>query len=152
MSQSLTIECSVHFQRQQKGRKELQRGPKSQPPRVPSGRVPRVARLLALAHRLEGLLRTGVLRDYGEIARLGHVTVARVSQVLSLVCLAPDIQEQILFLPRTIQGRDKVRLHELLPIARELDWRRQRKLWQARRLCPEADGLALATVLDGAEQ
>jgi hypothetical protein len=47
-------------------------------------RVPRVSRLLVLAHRLERLLRTGVVKDCTEVARLGHVTRARISQVMSL--------------------------------------------------------------------
>jgi hypothetical protein len=43
--------------------------------------------------------------------------------------LAPDIQERVLFLPRTERGRDPVILHDLLPIAATADWRRQRRLW-----------------------
>ncbi len=100
------------------------------PPAVPSGRVPRVARLLALAHRLDGLLRAAVVRDYAELARLGHVTRARVGQVMALLQLAPDLQEQILFPPRVERGRDPVILHDLLPIAATADWRRQRRLWE----------------------
>ncbi len=75
-------------------------------------------------------MRTGVVRDYAELARLGHVTRARISQVMALLLLAPDIQEQILFLPRTQGGRDPVILHDLLPIAATADWRRQRRLWE----------------------
>jgi hypothetical protein len=89
-----------------------------------------VARLLALAHRLDQLLRAGVVRDYAELARLGRVTRARVSQVMALLLLAPDLQEQVLFLPRTERGRDPVILHDLLPIAATADWRRQRRLWE----------------------
>jgi hypothetical protein len=95
-----------------------------------------VSRLLALAIRLDGLVRGGTIANYSEVARLGHVTAARVSQVMSLLNLAPDVQEEVLFLPPTLRGRDAVRLHELLPVARELDWRRQRKLWQAVRPRP----------------
>ena len=61
--------------------------------------IPRIARLMALAVRLEGLLREGVIRDYAELARLGGVTRARVTQIMKLLDLAPEIQEQILFLP-----------------------------------------------------
>jgi hypothetical protein len=50
------------------------------------GRVPRVSRLLALAHRLDRLLRTGVVKDYTEAARLGHVTRARISQIIDSAC------------------------------------------------------------------
>ena len=92
--------------------------------------MPRVSRLLALAHRLERLLRTGVVKDYTEAARLGHVTRARISQVMSLLYLAPDIQETILFLPRIQRGRDLVILHAVLPIAATADWTKQRRLWR----------------------
>ena len=101
-----------------------------QPSALPPGRVPRLARLLALALRLEAQLRQGVLKDNAEVASAGHVTRARVSQILSLVHLAPDIQEAILFLPRTQRGRDRVILSDVMPIAMELDWKRQRRAWR----------------------
>ncbi len=124
----LSIECEVHFNTRCRGRKELEAG--AAPPPAAPGRVPRAARLLALAHRLERLLRTGVVRDYAEMARLGHVTRARVSQVRALLLLAPDIQEQLLFLPRIERGRDPIILQDVLPIAATADWRRQRRLWE----------------------
>ena len=61
--------------------------------------IPRIARLMALAIRFEGLLRDGTIRDYAELARLGRVTRARMTQIMKLFDLAPDIQEQLLFLP-----------------------------------------------------
>ena len=54
----------------------------------PVGRVPRISRLMALAIRMEGLVRTGRVKDYAELARLGGVSRARVSQVLNLRNLA----------------------------------------------------------------
>jgi hypothetical protein len=124
----LTIECEVHFQAHSRGRKELEVG--ASPSSSAPGRVPRVSRLLALAHRLDRLLRSGVVKDYAAAARLGHVTRARISQIMSLLYLAPDIQEAILFLPRVERGRDPVILHDLLPIAATADWLRQRRLWR----------------------
>ena len=76
----LSIECDVHFTKHGRGRKELEAG--TEPPAPTPGRVPRVSRLLALAHRLERLVRTGVVKDYAEAARLGHVTRARISQII----------------------------------------------------------------------
>jgi hypothetical protein len=125
---SLTVECEVHFQARSRGRKELEVGAPPSP--AAPGRVPRVSRMLALAHRLERLLRTGVVKDYTEAARLGHVTRARISQITSLLYLAPDIQETILFLPRIQRGRDLVILHDVLPIASAADWSKQRRLWR----------------------
>jgi hypothetical protein len=91
--------------------------------------VPRVSRLLALALRLDQLVRTGTLADYATLARLGHVSRARVSQILSLVQLAPDIQETLLFLPPAECGRDAIRL-QLQALAALPDWQDQRRRWQ----------------------
>jgi hypothetical protein len=129
MTTTLTIEREVHFQAQARGRQALRAGPAPQGLVPDPGRVPRVARLMALAIRFDGLLRDGVVKDYAELARLGHVTRARVSQVMNLLSLAPDLQEAVLFLPRTARGRDPVPLWRVQPVASTLDWRKQRRLW-----------------------
>ena len=125
----LTIECPVHFARRGRGaRKDLVVGPAPLPPAP--GRVPRVARLMALAVRCDRLLRDGAVTSQAEIARLGHVTRAQVSHILSLLHLAPDLQEDVLFLPPVTAGRDPVTLADLLPIARTPDWHQQRMRWR----------------------
>jgi hypothetical protein len=129
MNESRTVRCAVHFEREARGRKRIEAS-RAQPSALAPGRVPRLARLLALALRLDQQLRQGVLQDCAEVARVGHVTRARVSQILTLVNLAPDIQEAILLLPRTQVGRDPVILREVIPIAMELDWKRQRRAWR----------------------
>ena len=83
-----------------------------------------------LALRFEGLVRSGAIANYAEIATLGHVTRARVSQVMNLLNLAPDILDAILHLPRTQHGRDPIHLRQLQPIACTFDWRKQRRQWQ----------------------
>ena len=130
MNEPRTVHCAVHFEREARGRKRIEAGADQPMVALAPGRVPRVARFLALALRLEEQLRHGVLKDSAEVARLGHVTRARVSQILTLVHLAPDIQEAILFLPRTRRGRDPLILSDMLPIAMELDWKRQRRAWR----------------------
>src|SRR5262249_26438100 len=101
------------------------------PSPVPLGRVPRVARLLALALRLQELVQTGVIANYAQLARLGHVSPARVTQLLNLALLAPDLPEAVLFLPPAVRGRDPIHLRQLQRVAAELDWQQQRRLWQA---------------------
>jgi hypothetical protein len=96
-------------------------------------RVPRLARLMALAIRFDGLLRSGAIIDQAELARLGKVSRARISQILNFLHLAPDIQEQLLFLPPLHQGRERLHLADLQPLCRQWNWRRQRRLWQALR-------------------
>lgn len=83
--------------------------------------------LIALAHHFERLVVTGVVKDYAELARHGMVSRARISQIMNL--LAPDIQEVILFLPKTLEGHDPIKLKHLQPICLEMDWGRQRERW-----------------------
>ena len=129
MSATLTIELPVHFHRCGHGsRKELRSGTAASP--LPPGRVPRVARLMALALRFDELVRSGQISTYSELALLGHVTRARICQILNLLYLAPDLQEGLLFLPPTQRGRDPLILADLMPIAATLDWRKQRRLWR----------------------
>jgi hypothetical protein len=76
---------------------------------------------MALAIRFDRLLRAETFRDYAELARIGQVTRARMTQIMKLLDLAPDIQEQILFLP-AIPG--------LRPIVKRIVWGEQRHLFQ----------------------
>jgi hypothetical protein len=132
MSAPLTIKCVVHCRRHGHGSaKTLAAGAEPAPQTVVPGRVPRLARLMALAIRFEGLLRAG--HKQADLAQLGHVSRARISQILSLVHLAPDIQEAILFLPRVQRGRAPLILAKVLPIAAIPDWKKQRHRWQALR-------------------
>ena len=94
-----------------------------------AGRVPRIARLMALALRFEHLVQNGTVRYYAELARLGQVSRARATQIMNLLHLAPDIQEAILFLPRVHSGRDPVHLDHLQALTSTLDWRMQRRRW-----------------------
>lgn len=126
----LTIECDVHFTRGQRTRKVIQEGPPPEPDATPEGTVPRISRLMALAIRFDRLIKAGEITDQADLARLGNVTRARVTQIMNLLQLAPDIQEAILFLPRTVKGRDPIREIMVRPIAAEPDWRKQRRLWK----------------------
>jgi hypothetical protein len=135
MTIPLTVSSPVHFRRCRYGRQELVPSAHPEPAAREPGRVPRVARLAALALRFERLIRTGSLANYSEIATLGHVTRARISQVMNLLNLAPDILEEILHLPRTQGRRDAIHLRQLQPIAMTFDWGKQRRQW--RELCRE---------------
>jgi hypothetical protein len=86
---------------------------------------------MALAIRMEDLIRAGGIADYSELAKLGHVSRARITQIMNLLLLSPDIQEQILFLSPTNRSRDPMGLAHLQPITRALDWNQQRRLWAA---------------------
>jgi integrase len=142
----LTLTASLPVQRRGRGRRtELHPGPPPPPRPLPAGRVPRVARLMALAMRLEQLLQTGVVADAAALARLGHVSRARITQILNLRLLAPDLQETLLCLPRTEHGRDPIVLRDLQPITAVLDWSEQRRRWQQCRMGSPGGGASKST-------
>lgn len=95
------VEYEVHFTRDRRARKVVRQGP---PPPPTQDAVPRVARLLALAHKWEGMVRRGEVKEYADIARLFGITRARVCQICSLALLAPGLQEKILWLPLLSPG------------------------------------------------
>jgi len=97
---------------------------------VQAGKLPRVTRLLALAIKLQGMVDRREVRDYADLARLGYVTRARITQLMNLLNLAPDIQEAILLMPATTKGRDTVSERGLRNVSAIMSWPRQRKAWR----------------------
>lgn len=95
----------------------------------PVGRIPRVAKLMALAIRFDDLLRKSKVRDMSELARLAHVTQPRMTQIMNLLHLAPDIQEEILNLPPVTHGGDSITERHTRRISSSLDWETQRLQW-----------------------
>ena len=129
-SATMTGPCKVHFGRGEKGRVEMRAGPEPVPASpIATGRVPRIARLMALAIRFDELLRRGEVKDYAELARVGHVTLARVTQIMNLMNLAHDNQETILYLPLVNRGRDSLKELQVRPLTAEPLWTKQRRRW-----------------------
>ena len=92
-------------------------------------RLPRITRLLALAFRLEDLLRGRTIGNSAELARLGGVSRARITQILNLRNLAPAIQEEILSV--TPGGRvENLTEGSLRRLTAILDWRRQAAIFE----------------------
>ena len=125
-----TVECTLTPRRLGTEKVNTSAAHPRKPAPVPSGRVPRVARLMALALRFEQLIRTGTVRDYAQLARLGQVSRARLTQIMNLLHLAPDLQEEILFLAPVLKGRDPIHLEGLQALAALLDWQSQRRQWK----------------------
>ena len=124
MSAPATLSRRIHFGSSRPIR------PPEEPEGRAVGRIPRVARLLALAIRFEELVTGGVVKNYAELARLGYVSRARVTQIVNLLQLAPDLQEAVLFLPAQSSGRDPVTERALRSLAAEPNWRIQRRRWR----------------------
>ncbi|MBX9677302.1 MAG: hypothetical protein K2X38_00975 [Gemmataceae bacterium] len=93
-------------------------------------RLPRVTRWMALALRIEKLVQEAVIANYAEAAALGSVTRARISQIVNLINLAPDIQEELLFMKRPPRGNEPILLADMQSICAKLDWAEQRRCWK----------------------
>lgn len=107
-------------------------------PPIP-GRVPRAARVLALAHHWQALIRSGAVRDQADLARLVGLSRARVTQVMNLLWLAPEIQEAVLEGRTDGPGAERsLRIVAATPV-----WATQQKQWHRRRThsIPPVNGL-----------
>ena len=126
MSHELMVERVFHVARGHRRRKELCAGDAQS---QPQHRIPRIARLMALAIRLDHLLSSGQVVNQAQLAHLGSVSQARITQIMNLALLAPDIQETLLFLSCEPFERSPIYLRDLQRIAGTPDWREQRELW-----------------------
>ena len=99
-------------------------------PPGPVGRIPRVSRLMALAIKLDGLLRSGEITSQRELAAIANVTPARVTQILNLLHLAPELQEALVNLPPVVSGRDTLTERQLRRVSSLSCWRQQATLWR----------------------
>jgi alkylated DNA nucleotide flippase Atl1 len=129
MNEKIVIEdrTKFHWARGARGVVRLPLG--EAPAELPPGALPRVARLLALALHYRALVDRGEVRDYADIARLVGVTRARVTQIMDLLLLAPDVAEAILDLPRIVAGRDRPAEREVRAVALLAEWNKQRNAW-----------------------
>lgn len=123
MKEKLQIESTIHFRRRNRGEKVIRAG---EPPPEASSRVPRISRMMALAIWFDELIRQGEVKNFAELAALGQVCRTRVTQIMNLLLLAPDIQEEILFLPRIEKGPDALHVKDVQSIATTTDWIKQR--------------------------
>lgn len=98
-------------------------------PRPSRGHLPQVTRILALAIQFDEMIRRGDARDYSDIGRLSCLCRERVSQVMRLLYLAPDIQMELLYLPPVPSGRYPISETAVRKIANLLSWTDQRREW-----------------------
>lgn len=96
---------------------------------APLPRVPRIARLMALAVHCDQLLRDSKIENQSALAQLLHVTQPRLTQIMNLTLLAPEIQEALLFLLPAESGREPIHEKMMRPIVAILDWKTQRAMW-----------------------
>jgi hypothetical protein len=111
----------------------------AQPPPavVPVVRPARVAVMLALAHKIAAAITAGRLHDQADAARRLDLTRARITQLLALLALAPDLQERVLFL-ESIDGIEPLTERALRRTIRTWSWDTQRAIYQS--LTPTSSG------------
>jgi DNA invertase Pin-like site-specific DNA recombinase len=97
--------------------------------------VPRISRLLALALKMEEMIQEGTVNNYSDLARLGQVSAARITQLMNLLHLAPDIQEQILSPDTAVLGLRESAVRKLSSVVL---WDDQRARWQELLAAPSA--------------
>jgi hypothetical protein len=120
----ITVRTKMSLSVSGKGRKRLNAcGDKTTA--KPTGRIPRISRLMALAIKYQGMLDRGEVESVTELAKLCHVTQPRMSQILSLNLLSPMIQERLLYLPLVESGKPEVHEKMLRLVCVEIDWRVQ---------------------------
>ncbi len=90
-------------------------------------RIPRTPRLMALAIKFQEMIERGEVVDYADLARLGYVTRARITQIMNMLNLAPDIQEEILFADFLAIGNVPER--RIRSISQLVCWTYQRRAW-----------------------
>ncbi len=93
-------------------------------------RLPRITQVLALALQFQEMIDRGEIRRCADLARLGCVSRERISQMMVLTWLAPDIQAEIFGLPQMPGGRFPVSEGTLRKIARMPLWEDQRRRWR----------------------
>ena len=92
MSDDRQLEITIDVAKpESRGRRKNTKPSEPEPPRIP-----RITRLMALAIKFQDMIERGEVRDYADLARLGYVTRARMTQIMNLLNLAPDIQERLL--------------------------------------------------------
>ena len=96
-----------------------------------AGRLPRVTQVLALAIHLDDMIHRGEAKDYSDLARMSCLCRERISQIVRLNYLAPDIQIELLYLPPTPTGSYPISETAVRKIANLLLWADQRRAWTA---------------------
>ncbi len=93
------------------------------------GRTPRISKLVALASRMQSMIDSGQVETFQQLSEIGRISQPRMTQIMSLLNLAPDIQEELLYLPEVMLGRATIHERLLRPLTRETNWRVQRRMW-----------------------
>jgi hypothetical protein len=126
----ITTSHDLHVETGRRSKTTIMPGVKKAPPETK--RIPSVTKIMALSIRLNQLVQDGKVKNQAALARLGHVSQARWTQIMTLLQLAPDIQEEILFLPAIERSCEPLLEQDLRKIAAVSCWSGQRELWKTK--------------------
>ena len=124
---AVTVSCKFHRARRRHS-VALKKGPRPPPPKTVR-RPAKIARLLAEAHQIQRDIDAGEIEDQARAAERLSVTRARVTQLMKLLSLAPDIQEQLLFM-EAVDGLEPMTERRLRPVTAHASWAGQRGVWK----------------------
>jgi len=124
----LVVRRHVRFSSGQRGRRKLRSATTNHP--APAAAIPRISRLMALAIVLDEMVRTGKVASYAELATIAHVSRSRLVQIMSLVNLAPDLQEALLLLGPNGPAPAPSTERQLRQVVVATNWEAQRRAWQ----------------------
>jgi len=142
---SNTVERRIWFQRNRASRK-ITTAPSDVVTTQP--RPMRLSRLMALVIRYQQLVDDGYVSTRAELSQIAEVSRARLTQLMNLLLLAPDIQEEILFLPLTEASQEPISDRDMRPIVTESDWEKQRVQWQRLKRARLSTEHAIGTLSD----
>jgi len=94
--QTLQVEIIIDPARNRHRGQRRKGGPTAPDP----ARIPRITRLMALAVKFQDMVDRGEVRDYADLARLGCVSRARITQIMNLLNLAPQLQDNMILDPQ----------------------------------------------------
>jgi hypothetical protein len=124
---AVQVEVAISLRpRRPKASPDAQIAPAADLPGPP--RIPRITRLMALAIKFQDMVDRFEVRDYADLARLGYVSRARITQIMNLLNLAPDIQEEILDLAASVKNATLAE-RQIRSITKIVPWALQRMAW-----------------------
>jgi hypothetical protein len=91
--------------------------------------IPRITRLMALAIKFQEMVDRGEVRDYADLARLGLVSRARITQIMNLLNLPPQLQDNMMLDPEQAAAIS-VSESQLRKITSLVLWRDQLDAWE----------------------
>ncbi len=97
------------------------------PRKIRIKKEPLLRQHIVLAYQIQELFEKEKAKNLRQVGQWLHMTQARISQIMNLFFLSPDIQEEILFSDR--EKISQITEHKIRKIPMEINWDKQREMW-----------------------